>query len=498
MAHPEVQPEWPVMLPRSGRDAISYATGEINPTLFREYDIRGQIQFVAPDPMYPVNEFTGNRLARAFGTFLQRRDIRDVVLGFDARSYSESLANSVIIGLLSAGCRVTMLGLTTTPMVYFAQHALGGMAGVSVTASHNPNGWAGLKLSDRPSITLGPKEIEEVKKLAQERDFVAGSGQYREHSVTAEYVAYLSSILSTDRPLDVILDGGNSISGPIGEMAIAQSGHNVTTLNRELDWTFPNHEPDPETMEARVQISKAVLAERADIGISLDGDGDRLGVTDSRGNVIWSDAVLAILAKDALSRHPGASVVFDVKCSRAVPDAIRAAGGVPVMWMTGHSHIKAKMREIGAPFAGERSGHFFDAGDYYGYDDAVYAALRLLKIVADSGHSVEDLLAELPRYEGTPAMQAECADQEKYRIVEAFADYASTLGARELIRINGVRAEFDDGWILVRASSNLPALVLVAEAENRERLEQLYRLMRAGLDQFPEVSKSWSNDPWQS
>jgi phosphomannomutase/phosphoglucomutase len=185
-----------------------------------------------------------------------------------------------------------------------------------------------------------------------------------------------------------------------------------------------------------------------------------------------------------------------VKCSRAVPDVIRAAGGEPVMWMTGHSHIKSKMREIGAPFAGERSGHFFDAGDYYGYDDAIYSALRFRKIVADSGRSVDELVAEMPRYESSPTIQAECADREKYRVVDEFASFAESIGARELVRINGVRAEFDDGWLLVRASSNLPALVMVAEAQTEERLEELYRVLRQGLDRFDEVDKNWSNDPW--
>jgi phosphomannomutase / phosphoglucomutase len=487
---------WPFELPRSGRDAISFAVGDVDSTLFREYDVRGTIQYVPPDSSYPLNEFVANRIGRAFGTFLAGRDVGSVVVGFDARSYSEPIANALVLGLLSTGARVTLLGLTTTPTVYFAQHHLGGVAGVSVTASHNPNGWAGFKLSDRPSVTLGPKEIEQVHTLVDNRAFATGEGAYAEHSVTAEYASYLATLLKPSRPLKVVLDGGNSIAGPIGEMALVQCGHEVVTINRELDWTFPNHEPDPETVEAREQIQRAVLAEGADIGISLDGDGDRLGVTDRQGNIVWSDRVLAILARDALSRHPGAPIVFDVKCSRAVADVIRAAGGEPVMWMTGHSHIKSKMREISAPFAGERSGHFFDAGDYYGYDDAIYSALRFLKIVADSGRTVDELVAEMPHYESSPTMQADCADRVKYRVVDEFAEYAQSLGARELVRINGVRAEFDDGWLLVRASSNLPALVMVAEAQSKERLDELYRVLREGLDRFDEVDRDWSNDPW--
>jgi len=492
---PESVSGWPFELPRSGRDAVSHAINPLDATLFREYDVRGKTTAVDGEPG-PMNEFSANRIGRAFGTLMSQRGVTRVAVGFDSRSYSESLANALIAGLLSTGADVTQLGLATTPLVYFAQHFLGGTAGVSVTASHNPNGWAGLKLSFEPSVTLGPIEVAELHELADSRRFVSGSGRYSERSITKDYTDFLGDKLRTASPLTVVLDGGNSISGPLAELALVAAGHNVTVINRELDWTFPNHEPDPETMLARAQISEAVRATKADVGISLDGDGDRLGITDDEGQIVWSDRVLALMAQDTLSRHPGAQIVFDVKCSRVVPQTIEAAGGVPLMWKTGHSHIKTKMREVGAPFAGERSGHFFDAGDYYGYDDAIYAALRFLAIMGERQGAVSEVMAGFPVYHGTPTMQAACADETKYDVVERFAEYAEALGATELVRINGVRAEFEDGWLLVRASSNLPSLVIVAEAETEERLRELYALLRKGLADQPDVSSEWENDPY--
>ncbi len=488
--------DWPFLLPRSGRDGISMARDLLDESVFREYDVRGRVAVSLPQGN-GLNEFVVGRIARAFGTALEARGVQRVVIGYDSRSYSEALAHALAVGLLSTGRDVTSIGLATTPMLYFAQHQLGGLAGVMVTASHNPNGWAGLKLSYAPSTTLGPAEIAELAELTKRRAFATGSGSYLEESITERYVDYLANAWPASRPLKVVLDGANSIAGPIAQLALERAGHEVTAINLDLDWTFPNHEPDPENMAARAQIQRAILDNSADCGISLDGDGDRLGVTDDQGNIVWSDSVLAILASDVLKRYPGAPIVYDVKCSRAVSDVILERGGQPVMWSTGHSHIKAKMHELGAPFAGERSGHFFNACDYYGFDDAVYSSLWFLNLISASGKTVSENVAALPRYFGTPTMQAECSDAEKYQVIEKFADYAESIGAEELIRVNGVRAEFKDGWILARASSNLPALVLVAEATHADGLHRLYSLLREGLDSFPEVAKNWDNDPFQ-
>lgn len=494
-AHPDG--DWPYPLDRSGRDAISFTTDFLDESIFREYDIRGRVQVSDVDRSVPLNEFVAGRVGRAFGTYLRDADIRRVVVGYDGRSYSERLANAVVLGLLSTGLDVVNIGLATTPLVYFAQHEFGDVAGVSVTASHNPNGWSGFKLARDPRITLGPDAIAEVAAFARDRTFARGPGTYTERSVTERYMSYLASAVPAVRPLRVVVDGANSIAAPIGCAVLERAGYDVVPINRELDWTFPNHEPDPESVAGREQLRMAVLTDNADCGVAFDGDGDRLGLTDDRGEIVWADATLALLARDVLRRHPGSPIVFDVKCSRTVPDVVEAAGGVPVMWKTGHSLIKMKMQELGAPFAGERSGHFFDAGDYLGFDDAIYSALRLLRAVGESGKSASELRTELPQYAGTPTMHADCADAAKYDVVNAFAAFAEGVGASEIIRVNGVRAEFPDGWFLVRASSNLPALVIVAEAKDQTRLRQLYRLLRQGLARFPEVNDVWHNDPWQ-
>jgi len=487
--------DWPTQLPRSGRDAISFARDLLDMSVFREYDVRGRVNFALPNAN-GLNEFTVDRIGRAFGTELDKRGIRRVVVGCDSRSYSEPLAHALIVGLLSTGRDVTFIGLATTPLLYFAQHHLDGAAGVNITASHNPNGWAGLKLSYEPSTTLGPVEVAELAEIAVSREFTTGQGSYSERTVLEDYVDYLAKALAPARPMRVVVDGANGIAGPIAEMALRRAGHDVISINLDLDWTFPNHEPDPENVAARAQIQRAVVEASAECGISLDGDGDRLGVTDNEGQIVWSDSVLAVLARDILARYPGSEIVYDVKCSRLVADVISGHGGQPVMWATGHSLIKAKMRELKAPFAGEKSGHFFNNCDYYGYDDAIYAALWLLKVVSEIDKPLSSIFAELPTYYGTPTMHATCPDDRKYAVIDSFAEYVESLRPREVIRINGVRAEFDEGWILARASSNLPALVLLAESTEPENLQVLYERLRNGLDQFPEVDREWVNDPF--
>lgn len=491
-------PAWPLELPRSGNDPISFAVDHLESTLFREYDVRGTLDPHAPTREEPLNEFVANRLGRSFGTFLDRRDKTDVVIGHDSRSYSEKLATAFTLGLLSTGRNVVFIGLATTPTVYFAQHHLGAFAGVQVTASHNPNGWAGFKLGDEPSITLGPEGIIELHEIAESREFATGQGTYTERIIIPDYVAELTErVPKGDRPLKIVVDGGNSISGPVLNQALEAAGYETVPINLELDWTFPNHEPDPESVEARKQIGDAVKEHGADVGLSIDGDGDRLGVTDENGGIVWSDIVLTIFAADSLERHPGGSIVYDVKCSRAVADVVTAKGGVPVMWKTGHSHIKTKARELKAPFSGERSGHFFDAGDYYGFDDAVYTGLRFAQILSKGEKSVAGIVAEMPQYVSTPTMHVHSDDDKKYDVVDTVLKQAAELpGEPNIIDVNGVRAEWEDGWFLVRASSNLPALVIVIEADTDERLRELYDTVRSLLDPMDAVAKDWENDPF--
>lgn len=489
--------EWPYPLPRSGRDAISALDAPPPSDLFREYDLRGLVD--APFDFDPgrLNPFVANRLGRAFGTYLRDAGIEDVVVGYDSRAYSPLLAEAFSLGLLSTGAEVVEIGLATTPLVYFAQHHLGVAGGVSVTASHNPNGWSGFKLSSGLSTTLGPEEIASFGEVANSGDFARGRGTYVEHSVTEAYIAHLAAGSPATSRMTIAIDGANSISGVIADAVFRAAGYVTVPVNLELDWTFPNHEPDPELVASRQQLADAVLAKRAAFGIALDGDGDRLGVTDELGSTVLSDRVLALLALDVLERHPGATIVYDVKCSRLVEDVIRKAGGEPVMWKTGHSHIKSRMRELDAPFAGERSGHFFNAVDYFGFDDGIHAGLRLADLVSRRNASLSQLISELPQYFSSPTMQAACADRSKYQIVERAAELAvERLKPLRTLHVNGARLEFDDGWLLFRASSNVPGLVVVCEGTTERALKEMYCRVRNVLDEFDEVSRDWSNDPF--
>lgn len=486
---------WPFPLPRSGRDAVTHLTLPPPASTFRSYDVRGRTAGPMDHDPSLLTPFGANVLGRAFGTQLAAQGIEQVVVGHDSRAYAPVLAGALVEGLLSTGRRVVAIGLATTPMVYFAQHHLQIPAAVAVTASHNPNGWAGFKLSDAPSTSYGPEEIAALHQRAEGGDVARGVGTYLEHSVTRAYVERLASITPAARPLRVVVDGGNSISGPVAVAAFEAAGYEVVPVNLELDWSFPNHEPDPELVEARTQLAAAVRDSRADLGIALDGDGDRLGVTDEQGETVYADRIVALLARDVLARYPGASIVYDVKCSRLVEDVVRAAGGVPVMGPTGHSHIKRQMHRLGAPFAGERSGHLFDAADYLGFDDAVHAGLRLAHVLATAGTSMSQLVDGLPHYRSSPTMQAGCPDEVKDRVVSEVADeLLARSEPSQVLRVDGIRAEFDDGWLLVRASTNLPGLVLLCEGRDDAALLRLYRRLRDVLDERDEVDPVWQND----
>ncbi len=486
---------WPYPLPGSGHDAVSHLRAAPPEGVFRSSDVRGEV--AGPMDFDPgmLTPFGANVLGRAFGTALDRRGITAVVVGHDSRAYAPVLAGALIEGLLSTGREVVALGLATTPMVYFAQHHLDVPAAVAVTASHNPNGWAGFKLSTAASTTLGSEGIGELHQLANSGDFARGRGTYLEHSVTAEYIDDVARRSPASARLRVVVDGGNGIAGPIAAAGFAAAGHDVIPINLELDWRFPNHEPDPEVLDARRQLSAAILEHGADLGVALDGDGDRLGVSDGRGEVVYADRVVALLARDVLARRPDSTILYDVKCSRLVGDVVRAAGGHPVMGRTGHSHIKQQMQALEAPFAGERSGHIFDAVDHFGFDDAIHAGLRLAAVIGAAGRPLSSLVDELPRYRSSPTMQAPCPDTAKEAAVERIAArIVSLASAEEVIRVDGIRAEFPDGWVLVRASSNMPGLVVLCEGRDDAALLRYYRLLRAAIDPDPAVGDTWLND----
>ncbi|MFV1959396.1 MAG: phosphomannomutase/phosphoglucomutase [Planctomycetota bacterium] len=462
-------------------------------TMFREYDIRGRVPEIFPDAKDELSDEGMELLGRAFGTLAARRGRDRVVVGHDLRTYSPRLAEHFVRGVASTGRHVIDVGCVLTPTLYFAQIHTETPAGVMITASHNPQGWSGLKMALDFVQTLLRPDIETLAGVCDGGDFVRGEGEVEKRDLREAYVADLVARVKIERPLKIVLDPGNGTAALFCEEAYRRAGIDVVPLFCEPDPTFPNHFPNPSDLAAREAIRKAVVESGADMGFSFDGDGDRLGVQDHRGEDVLADRVLMVLARPVLARHPGAAVVFDVKCSQALAEDVEAHGGRPVMWKTGHSWIKAKAREEDAPIAGERSGHFFIRDGFPGYDDGLFAGLKLAETVAASGRSLADAIAEAPHYVTSPEINADCADEVKYEVIErVVADFKRDFGDR-VIDISGARVVFDDGWGLVRPSSNLPELVLVFEGRTREAMERIMALFRERLARYPEIGETWHN-----
>ncbi len=456
-------------------------------TMFREYDLRG---LVNDDELNPASMEV---IARAYAAMLVKRDIKKVVLGYDYRSYSESLAKAAVKGLTESGIDVVYLGMILTPMMYSAQYFHKTEGGVMITASHNPNGWSGVKLALGYSQTLGPEDIKELYDFTVSEEFVTGTGTVIEEDFLPEYLRDITSRIKMGRKLKVVVNTGNGTAGPIVPKILRAAGVEVEELLTELDWSFPRYSPNPAKEEMMEDTGRHVIETQADVGLAIDADGDRLGVTDEKGETIWPDKYLIVLARDVLERVPGSSIVFDVKCTQALPDDIKAHGGKPVIWKTGHSYIKAKLWETEAALGGEMSGHiFYGKPDYYGFDDASFTALKLLEYLSKQDMSLSHILATTPQYFSTPSLQADCDDEKKYDVVARLTEDFKKDG-HEVIDINGARVVFPDGWGLVRASSNMPVLVLRFEAKSQEKLDEIEKLFREKLSHYPEVGKKWES-----
>lgn len=465
-------------------------------SIFRNGDIRGLLGHVDDDGRVEIDEYTIHSIATRYGDVLVSRGMTEVVVGFDSRSYSFGLHNAAVLGLLTAGLDVVDVGLATTPMVQWQQHRQGAAGGLMVTASHNPNGWAGLKLTPTPTTTLEAADFESLQHGLSAGRESARAAAYQSRDVGEQYAADLADRVDRTAPLRVVVDGGNAVGGPLLARALELAGHDVVAINDTLDWTFPNHEPDPDKLESRQQASAAVVEHRADLGLLIDGDGDRLGVIDGQGRDVQPDSVFALFAADVCRRVPGAIVVYDVKSSMTIDDLVRERGGRAVMAPTGHMNIKRAMRETGAVLGGERSGHYFDVHRHLGTDDAIFAGLRVLEIVGEATQPVADLVAALPSYPMTPTMHAECPASRSAAAVAAFVEHCRGLGPVDIETMDGARVRFDNGWILVRPSNNMPQLVIVAEASDEEALGRLYTIVRGALNPLDHVSAVWSNDPW--
>jgi phosphomannomutase/phosphoglucomutase len=416
-----------------------------------------------------------------------------MVVGYDSRFGSVEIKDGLVKGLRSTGRNVIMVGMCLTPMMYWSQYRYKVEGGAMVTGSHNPKGWNGLKLGAGYSSTLVGDEIRDLYSIIEREEFATGSGDYTEVSIVEDWMADLTSRVDVPRPLKIVIDTGNGTAGAFAPQIFRLAGLEVIEQFTELDPDFPNHEPDPARKDTVEFLGKRVRKEGADMGVAFDGDGDRFGLVDENGDVIWPDRYMILLARQVLEKQPGAKIIFDVKCTQALEDDIKAHGGVPIMWKTGHSHVKAKLHEEKAALAGEMSGHIFFVENFYGFDDGIYSALRFTEYVAGIGKPLSEIMKTTPSYVSSPAIQAHCADEVKYDVVEKLtADLKKDFD--KVIDINGARVVFDDGWGLVRASSNLPELVIRFEAKTEERLNEIKETIRGYMNKYPEISREWENE----
>jgi phosphomannomutase/phosphoglucomutase len=437
----------------------------IPPHIFREYDIRG---LHATELTDEVAEAVG----RAFGTLIRDEGGRRIALGRDVRPSSVRLAEGVERGARAAGVDVDRVGLVPTPALYYAVVASGADGGLQITGSHNPVEYNGFKMTRRDGPVFGADIVGMRDRIARGA-LATGAGSGSDRPILDEYRRMLVERLRSPRGLAVVMDCGNGCAGTVVPEVFEQMGHRVTPLFAELDGTFPNHLADPTVPKLLESLIAEVRRTGADFGIGFDGDADRIGAVDSTGRVVFGDQLLALLARDVLTRVPGASVLFDVKCSQGLAEDIAAHGGTPVMWKTGHSLLKKRLKETGAPIAGEMSGHMFFSEGFFGFDDALFAAGRLLRYVASTGRSFDELVDSIPRYFATPEMRLECPEERKFEVIEELRCEFS--GRFRVIDLDGVRVEFGDGWGLARASNTQPVVVVRFEARTEARLDEIRR-----------------------
>ena len=440
---------------------------QFDASIYKAYDIRGVVGRT-------IDETFAEHLGRAFGSEALALGERAVVVGRDGRLSGPSLSRALIRGLAATGLDVVDLGPVTTPMLYYIAATRGEhgcSSGVQVTGSHNPKDYNGFKMVLAGRAIYG-EDIQRLRRRIEAEDYARGSGRSASMDIVPEYSARIAGDARLARPMTVAVDSGNGITGASSPAILRALGCTVHELYSEVDGDFPHHHPDPSKPENLAELTEVVVRGDAELGLAFDGDGDRLGIVTKDAQVIYPDRQLMLFARDVLARNPGASIIFDVKCTQQLAPAIRAAGGVPVMWKTGHSLIKAKMKEIGAPLAGEMSGHIFFGERWYGFDDATYPAARLLEILSRSADA-SAVLNALPASISTPELNVPCAEGEPHALIERLRESARFPGARDVVTIDGLRAEYDDGFGLIRASNTTPVLVLRFEGRTEAALERI-------------------------
>ena len=441
--------------------------------MFRAYDIRG----IVGDDLTEENIFA---IGQVLGSLALEKGEKLMSVGRDGRLSGPSLSKALRDGILASGCDVIDIGLVPTPLLYYSTFIFETRSGVMLTGSHNPSNYNGMKIVMNGD-SLAETDIQNIYHRVLSNDVRHGEGTLREVDVVESYLERVLGDIKLKRPLKVVVDSGNGAAGYVGPELFRRMGCDVIELFCEIDGRFPNHHPDPTQMENLQDLIRTVKETQADIGLAFDGDGDRLGVVTSAGEVIWSDRLLILFAQSILARTPGAKIIYDVKCTNHLATVVSALGGEPIMWKTGHSLIKKKLKETQAAIAGEMSGHIFFKDGWYGFDDAIYAGARLLQILAESqALNSEELFNKIPNSVNTPELKIKVTDQEKFALMDQIISKANFADS-EVMTIDGLRVSFSDGWGLVRLSNTTPCLVLRFEAESETSLERIQALFREFL-----------------
>jgi phosphomannomutase/phosphoglucomutase len=434
----------------------------LKPSIFREYDIRG----IADDELLDADV---ESLGRALATYIIRHSGRSICLGCDCRLSGTRLHDALLKGLLAAGSHVLDAGTVPTPLLYYSVVHFRADGGVMITGSHNPPEYNGIKTVCGTGTLFG-EDIQSIHKMILGSDFESGEGMVKKVDAVTPYVDEIAGQFHFERKVKVVLDAGNGTAGPVVHRVLEKLNVEPVELFFEMNGHFPNHHPDPTVLSNLRSLQESVRRHKADLGVAFDGDGDRIGAVDEQGNVVYGDMLLLIFGREILSRKPGSTFIGEVKCSHLMYDKLKELGGHPIMYKTGHSLIKAKMKQEHAELAGEMSGHMFFADRYYGYDDAIYAMCRLLEIVAKSGEPLSHQLADIPKLVSTPELRIDCPDDVKFKVVEKVAEVLRK--SRPVVEVDGVRVSFEHGWGLVRASNTQPVLVMRFEASSKHLLQQ--------------------------
>ena len=442
-------------------------------SIFREYDIRG----IADKELLDEDV---QALGRGLATYLIRHSGRTICLGRDCRLSGNRLHDVLLKGLLASGCTVLDLGVVPTPVLYYAAVHFNANGAIMITGSHNPPEYNGFKTVCGAG-TLHGEAIQDVYKLIQGNDFESGEGTVRDTDAVTPYVDEIAKQFQFDRKVKVVFDAGNGTAGPVVHRLLKKLNVDAEELFFEMDGSFPNHHPDPTVLSNLKALKKAVRDEKAELGIAFDGDSDRIGAVDENGDVVYGDMLMLIFGREILSRKPGSTFIGEVKCSQVMYDKLRELGGNPIMYKTGHSLIKDKMKQEHAELAGEMSGHMFFADRYYGYDDAIYSACRLLEIVAKSGKPLSYQLKGIPKLVSTPELRVDCPDDVKFKVMAKVSDIIRR--KYQIVDVDGVRVPFKEGWGLVRASNTQPVLVMRFEASSPELLREYQQEIESNVEQ---------------